>query len=409
MNVPSAPFPQYDLSVTVAPRGYDGVSPKAPIAVNTRYMVAYPPPSGLTPPHRSRGRVVPVDPVPTLPSDAEVLLYIHGMDSRLEEALDLTHALHAIAARTGRKYTVIAVDLPTSGYADNIDHLRIASLETMGTAKFRPVGAADIELTDLQLFNAGENVNAPTLDFIEDFVVEFVEALNGKIPGVKGKLRAIVGGSLGGNMAMRLGRRTDKGWIRAVVPWSPAAIWPSFARGSNPLDHIAVAVPWLWAGGDPRTVAESDVTRRVFFYYSFDWRMGVVQRKPQAEEWYRDGWSCKAAHMFGARLDRHETYDRNFRLWHWRLGAEQLLFSQQQQTTKPNSAWPLYLENTTPMFLSCGYEDTGGDLCTHTRDVAGKMRNTPGKAIFLHSTGHSIHNERPNWLARNITDFLEGR
>ena len=63
----------------------------------------------------------------------------------------------------------------------------------------------------------------------------------------------------------------------------------------------------------------------------------------------------------------------------------------------------------TRMLLACGYDDTGGDLCAHTRDVAGMMTNTPGRAVFLHNTGHSIQNERPNWLARNIVDFLEGR
>jgi pimeloyl-ACP methyl ester carboxylesterase len=111
--------------------------------------------------------------------------------------------------------------------------------------------------------------------------------------------------------------------------------------------------------------------------------------------------------MFGARLDRQETYDPKFRLWHWRLGAEQLLFSQQLKALDTNQ--PLYMQNTTRMLLACGYDDTGGDLCWHTRAVAWKMTNTPGRALFLHNTGHSIHNERPNWLARNIADFLEGR
>jgi pimeloyl-ACP methyl ester carboxylesterase len=406
VNVPAAEFPQHDLEVSVPLRAYDGVPGGGPIVVNTRYMIAYPPPDNPPPTRPHRPRQLTPEPEPVLPGDAEVILYVHGMDSRLEEALDLTHALHRIARRTGKKYTVISMDLPTSGYADNIDHLRIASLETVGRARFRPAGA-DIEITDLQVFDAGRKHNVPTLDFIEDFIVSFVDTLAKRRPELTGRLRGIVGGSLGGNMAMRLGRRTDRPWITRVVPWSPAAIWPSFAEGGDPKDHVAVAVPWLWAGGDAREVPETEVMRRLFFYYGFDWRMGVVRRKSQAEEWFRDGWPCKAGAMFAGRLDRHETYDPAFRLWHWRLAAEQLVFSQQITAAATNQ--PLYLQNTKPMLLICGYEDTGGDLCAHTREVAWKMTTTPGRALFLHDTGHSVHSERPNWLARNIAEFLEGQ
>jgi hypothetical protein len=62
--------------------------------------------------------------------------------------------------------------------------------------------------------------------------------------------------------------------------------------------------------------------------------------------------------MFGARIDRQETYDAAFRLWHWRLAAEQLVFS--QQLVSPETRHPLYMQNTTPMLLVCGYQDTRG-------------------------------------------------
>ena len=408
VNVPSAEFPQYDLTVTVPVRGYNGMAPPpadhADHAIHDRASASR---RIGEPAPRFRTSLCLRTRSPCWTADAEVILFIHGMDSRLEEALDLTHALHHIGAKSGKKYVVIAMDLPTSGYADNIDHLRIASLETIGLAKFRPVGARDVEITDLQIFDAGARNNVPVVDFIEDFIVAFVDTLDGQAAGSETKVRAIVGGSLGGNMSMRLGRRAGNQWIMTVVPWSPAAIWPSYVEGANPINHLAVAVPWLWAGGDPAWCAESDVMRRLFFYYAFDWRMGIARQKPQAEEWYRDDWSCKAAHMFGARLDRHETYDSTFRLWHWRLGAEQLVFS--QQLVSPDTNQPLYMQNNTRMLLACGYEDTGGELCANTRAVAWKMTDTPGKAIFLHDTGHSIQNERPNWLAGAIVDFLEGR
>jgi pimeloyl-ACP methyl ester carboxylesterase len=336
-----------------------------------------------------------------------VLLYVLGMDSRAEEAVDLAQALREIYKTSKKKknWTILSVDLPTAGYADNLFHEDIAPIGLLGEAKFRPQGASNLMLTDLQVFNARGRHDVRLVEFIEKFVVNFVEQLDaGALPGLKDRFVAAIGGSLGGNISMRLGRRTDKTWLRNVIPWSPAAIWPSFADGSDPGKHLGVAMPFLWAGGDPRILEERPDERRQFFYKYYDWTMGLLKRKPQPAEWYRDGWACKEGHVVGSRLDRHETYDRNFRLWHWRLAAEQLAVSHQGVEGKD----PPYLRNRKPTLLMCGYDDTGGDLCLHTRAVSTKMVNTPGRALFLRKTGHSIHNERPCWLAQHIVDFLKG-
>src|SRR5262249_32531510 len=142
---------------------------------------------------------MPVDTAPALARDAEVILYVHGMDSRLEEALDITQALHRIGRSTGKNWTVISVDLPTSGYADNLDHTRISPIDAVGEAKFGYNGANDLEITNLQIFNGRGVHNVPIVDFIEDFIVVFLDKLDGLV-GVKARLQAVVGGSLGGNM-----------------------------------------------------------------------------------------------------------------------------------------------------------------------------------------------------------------
>ncbi|OLB49680.1 MAG: hypothetical protein AUI08_07385 [Gemmatimonadetes bacterium 13_2_20CM_2_65_7] len=403
VNVPSAEFPQYDLNVSVPrPNG------QPPLVVHTRYMIAHTVvPLGAErarcPVNRipdrgdvSRLRTIPADRAPVLAPDAEVILYIHGMDSNLEEAMDLTHALHALGRQQGKNYTVISMDLPTSGYADNIDHTTIAPLTDNGHAEglewiaFSPNG-----------------YTAPLVDFDENFIVSFVNTLDQLVP-VTRRLRAIVGGSLGGNMAMRLGRpRADAPWVTNVVPWSPAAIWPSFA--DNGIKHVALSVPWQLAGGLPSYLPEDAGARRSFFYGKFDWQskvfgIGVGGGRPQAEYWYSDRWRCKNAHLHLARVHDYETYNQNFRLWHWRLGLEQLQFS--HQIHKAGTNLPLYLFNTKRTLLMCGMDDTGGSLCDHTRAVAAKMEYTPGFALFLSKTGHSIHNERPNFLARKIVDFV---
>jgi pimeloyl-ACP methyl ester carboxylesterase len=346
------------------------------------------------------GRQVRADVLPALANDAEVILFVHGMDSKLEEADDLTAALHRIG---GRNWTVISMDLPTSGYADNIDHQRIS-----------PITAVTCHFT-------------PLVDFIENFIVAFVDSLDLRLQGqLKPKIRAVVGGSLGGNMSMRLGRRPNTPWVTNVVPWSPAAIWPSMIAQHNAVmagcdtgwdagKDRGVNQALKWGGLEERFLPthETPELRRELFYGGFDWDGGAIvaifsgqNHKAQARCWYSDEWPCKESSMLAARLDRQETYDANFRAWHWRLGGEQLAFSQQQFAAGTNK--PLYLFNTKQMLLLGGRQDTCGDLCKYTEDVASKMVNTPGYARFLEHTGHSLDNEHPDWVAQQMVSFLGG-
>jgi pimeloyl-ACP methyl ester carboxylesterase len=405
VNAPSGEFAQHDLEVSVprpsGPPWTDKNGP--PLNVHTRYSIMH-----TFAPHGSESascadasHTVPQDRAPMLANDAEVILYIHGMDSRLEEAMDLTHSLHALGRARHKNYTVVSMDLPTSGYADNIDSTKIAPL----TADGRAGGGLD------GLGFAPNKYVTPELDFIENFVVAFVNRLNQIVP-VSSHIKAVVGGSLGGNLTMRLGRpRPDAPWVTNVIPWSPAGIWPSLADSAP--SHAGLAVPWYMAGGDPEFQRESDGARRSFFFGGFDWQSKILglfaptagTGQPQSFYWYREGWSCKPSHLKLARIDRYETYDHNFRLWHWRLGMEQVFAS--HQTNKPGTDQPLYLFNTKRTLLMCGKMDIGNGLCDSTRQVAPKMEYTPGYALFLETTGHSIHNERPNFLARHIADFIE--
>jgi len=81
-----------------------------------------------------------------------------------------------------------------------------------------------------------------------------------------------------------------------------------------------------------------------------------------------------AASIKAARLDRLETYDQNFRLWHWRLAAEQLIYS--HDGDGPNGQ-RLYKSNSTRMMLMCGEEDdfTGANIWQ--RDAEDRRRHEP--------------------------------
>jgi pimeloyl-ACP methyl ester carboxylesterase len=396
VNVPTneGKFPEFQILVPV---------PKYNLSVNTRYMIAHAHAPAFSRPAAllvdgGPGRQVQADFLPALANDAEVILFIHGMDSRLEEADDLTKAMHKLP---GHNWTIVSMDLPSSGYADYLDY-----------QSMWPISSVQCHHT-------------PVVDFNEDFIVAFVDALDAQLHGqLKPRIKAVVGGSLGGNMAMRLGRRPNTPWITAVVPWSPAAIWPSMIAQHNAIaagcdtgwdmaKDRGVNQALKWGGLEERFLAshETPELRRELFYGGFDWDGGELvaifsgnNHKPQAACWFSDSYKCKRNSILAARLDRQETYTARWRVAHWWLGAEQLAFSQQQFA--PGTREPLYLLNNKRMLLFSGVDDVCADLGKYTRDVASKMVNTPGCARFLQGTGHSLDNEHPDYIAHQIADFV---
>lgn len=394
VNVPSAPFPQFTVDVDV--RGLAGSLQ----SIRTRYTIAHARPptfaQGQSLVHAG-GRQVGGDLLPNIAPDAHVLVFVHGMDSRLEESLNLTRAMSALAQlQGGRNWTVVSFDMPSSGYSDSIDH------HAFGNA-----GAVTCH-------------NTPMLDFLETYIVKLIDAIDAQTGGkLKPRIRAVVGGSLGGNMALRLGRREALGtqpsapWLHNVVPWSPASIWPPMTNRAGAMAGCDngwdlkndVAVGW------PRGMAEKSEApndRRNLFYAAFDY--APPSQKPQAQYWWRDGWQCKSAAIISARIDRHETYDPLFRRYRWRLAAEQLAFSHRQNrgtdATRVALADPLFLYNRTRTLLLAGEEDVGGNLGKWANLTAPLMRNTPGVFRLLASTGHSLDDERPGWVAQQIVGFL---
>ena len=395
VNVPTAPFPQFDVEVDV--HGLAG-----PLnAIHTRYMLAHArPPQFRQGASLARGgsREVKGDLEPMIAPDAQVLVFVHGMDSRVEEALNLTNALHKIARESGGKnWTILSFDMPTSGYADSIDH------DVVGPS-------ADVTCH-----------HTPLVTFLEDYVVKFVDAVDAQVGGhLKPRIRAVIGGSLGGSMALRLGRRDALGsnqppvpWLHNVVPWSPASIWPPMTNRPGPMTGCETG----WDAqrdaivGWPRgmsEVKERPNDRRNLFYVGFDYN--PPSQRPQAQYWWRDDWTCKANAITGARVDRQETYDALFRRYHFRLAAEQLAFSHRQNRgpdpSRPALVDPLFLHNTVRTLLLAGEEDTGGNIGWWTNATAPLMKNTPGLFRLLAHTGHSLDDERPMWVAKEIVEFL---
>jgi hypothetical protein len=291
--------------------------------------------------------------------------------------------------QAGRNLAVISVDLPTSGYADNLDYRVVSPLAMIGAPKS---GNSDFAATGM----------TPLLDFIETFIVRFVDTLDQKVP-FKSNIKAVMGGSLGGNMTFRLGRRPNVPWFPNFVVWSPASIWDSLGGGMDVLKHQGPL--HAWQSADLAINAPGPGDRAAFFRTWDQPIVPLIIPMAQSDTWTSDYYQCKKSSVAGARLDRQETYDRLFLAWHWRLGAEQLLFS--HQNIDPATRQPLYMLNKKPMLLGCGTEDhvPYNDICPATQNTAQRML-TPGKALFLDKTGHSLDNERRMYWAQQVIGFL---
>ncbi|RKH08623.1 alpha/beta fold hydrolase, partial [Corallococcus sp. CA047B] len=336
-------------------------------------------------------RTLPPDPVPYIPDGHRVILFLHGHSSSADEALPLIPELLKAGLAIGTKYAVISFDLPNSGYAETFAHTRAA----LSNATTYPGGIFD-----------GELVRTPILDFEEDFVVAFVEALD-RITPIKDRFAGVIGGSLGGNLGLRLGRRDLRAqpWIGAgIVSWSPASVWDPMIR-----DEIKRKGPDRCR--DHWDLPEITGSRADYFAEVFDRFIDpVFMRTQQPEFWYSQSWiPCRQFHIREARLARRETYCANFRQWHWRLAGEQLIYSHVDRVNHFDNTTPWRYElNTVRQLLAAGQDDNfqGSNIFDATRTLSNLMANTPGESLFLLRTGHSIHVERPAFLAREIARFL---
>jgi pimeloyl-ACP methyl ester carboxylesterase len=372
VNAASLPHEQFDIDVACGDH-----------VIRTRGVIALPE-SRRTELPEPPFRTLPLPREPVIPSGHDVILFLHGHSSCCEEAADLIGSLLAETTARGRRVAVVAFDLPSNGYSAMIDHTDIAP---PATTKFDPLPFGRSHAT------------CPLLDFLDEFVIAFIDALDARTP-VKDRIAAVIGGSLGGNLGLRLAEHGDISWLSAVVSWSPASVWTTF-------NHDLVKGIALRAVQGRMVEEERDETRANFFRQSYDSPVGPGQRT-QPEHWYRDGWDGAAELIESGRWARREVYNREFRRWHWRVALEQLLFSH-HNTDTPDRA-PRYESNSTPTLLAAGAADNFpfSRIYSATRRLAVLMTHTPGTTLFVKDTGHSIHNERPGLLATQIADFLWG-
>ncbi len=389
VNLPSPAYEQYEVQVKTPVASGE-------IALWTRFFVACADdvPRAATP---FNVRMAPDDPVPIIPSDHRVLLFLHGHSSGAEEALALTPALLQEGLRQGRKYAVISLDLPNNGYSEVFDHTRVAAPE-----------ATDFPT----LTRRDAPIATPMLDFIENFVVAFVDALEDQsiengTPRIKQRISAVIGGSLGGNLGLRLGRRNPMpAWLnRAIVSWSPASVWKAKVRDDPGRDGSRYA----WAAFQEPEIESS---RTDYFFRAYEethWVGAIKIAGPQPTFWYGTSFPYADQYLQFSRVSRREIYNSYFRQWHWRVACEQLIYSHVENEVFGDTSTPVrYTLNTVRTLLASGEEDDHEWVRIYdgTMKLGALMTQTPGRLLLLRKTGHSIHTERPQYLASEIVNFL---
>ncbi len=367
VNVPGTHHTQYDIEVPVR-RNKD--APARTIKSRFTIFDNHNLPEAIDIDSVIGERQLPTAPIPSINSSSQLLCYIHGHSSRLEEGEKLGNEL-----LNSGPYTLISMDLPCNGYADMFDHIEIAP---------------DTDTDTLESF--------PLLNLIEQYVIDFIRTIGTVIGSpIEEQIAAVIGGSLGGNTSILLAKRDmdEHPWLTNFIAWSAASVWTPYTgiiRETGPNTARA-------------RMQERDFPerRREYITQVFDDSTRIFSVRPQGEYWYRDdGWEpCKTLYLRGAREDRREIYNENFRRWHWRVALEQMLFSHRHPVSR--------LEKVNGRLLLMAAE--GDDYpWTHihdaTRDMAMLMINTPGTLRRLRNTGHSIHDERPIQLANEINNFL---
>ena len=279
VNVPTAPFPQFDIAVpiTVVPPGGAVQS----YTITTRYMLASQdslikisllpplcpscprlpkisaaPPIPTVPhlvqcsqpqpplPHRAcpvqRLLAIPTDSPKTVTGDSswKYIIYIHGGGSRLEEADALAEQLVAQSSGPVGSFhlMVISFDLPNSAYADQ--WLRVPQTNPVysgGPPKWRHPIVLDPSL----LFEdnpTGNIYNYPLLGFTMMYISNFIAALGQQGIIDRKDVLAVVGGSLGGNLSLLMKMNYQQPYSPS---WQPGGTSSTMAPNPyNPANQI---------------------------------------------------------------------------------------------------------------------------------------------------------------------------
>lgn len=240
------------------------------------------------------------------------LLLLPGLASRIEELDVLTEPLRA-------DFRVLVFDMPGSGYSDKPD---------------RPY----------------------TLEFYEDTALAFLDQM---------KIREcyVAGGSLGGNLALRLAKRDPERFPR-VVAWAPGSSW-----NARPLVcrfiHAAGGYPIFWP------------TVRI-----------------QSSYWYDPAFPRRDGLLRETFAYYDEVMSPGFMRMYWSLAAQQVGTTLQGLAASVRQ----------PTLLLWGDRDDGGGMAAGVERLSALLPDV--RLVVLPGARHSLTAERPRELIGEIVKFL---
>jgi pimeloyl-ACP methyl ester carboxylesterase len=396
-----------------------------------------------------------LDRVPLIPDDAMIMVFLHGHSSRLEEAGGIASALGSEFRKylVARPLVVISFDFPTHGYSEYIDHDELSPYDH--TTRYVPDRPEDRRFGILEYF---EKLSIALLEQID------ADARAQGQASFLERVVAFIGGSMGGNLALRLSERlvTSADWLPSLVAWSPASTYGSFGRDEggfipipSPGEHVDIFGKEALDRTRHRSLEdERDISRADFIRLQLEgeqlindgtdsfrfwihalvglfgppdiafqaltqgltagW-VGAMVPLRQSDSWLRP--ACRASYNVreaehSARLGLRETYNSARRRMHWRVANEQLLFSHQDEIAASRRR-ACFAVSSIPTLLIAGANDITDaqrfDIYNSTRRIAPQMRANAGTGVFVASTGHSIHAERPIWLSQQVVRFVSGK
>jgi pimeloyl-ACP methyl ester carboxylesterase len=243
----------------------------------------------------------------------ETLILIPGLTSRIEEYDAMTEILR-------HRFRVIVLDFPGSGYSE------------------KPVRNYDVA-------------------FYVDTLIAFLDEL--RITEC-----AVAGGSLGGNVALRVGLREPER-ITTIIAWGAGSAWES-----KPTLRLLIEI----FGG------------KAIFWPTV---------KIQSTYWYKDGFPAAHTKLREAFEYYDEVLSPGFISMYWGMAADQI----------GNSLFPLAHAITQPVLLLRGEQDKGLEMDIGMQKLADIIPHSA--LITLPETGHALAAERPAETAEAIRVFLD--
>jgi len=259
-----------------------------------------------------RVRYIDVGPTEASADGASVLLLIPGHTSRIEE-------YDGLVPRLARRHRVVVLDYPGSGYAEKPDR-------------------------------------EYSLALYEDVSTGLLDAL--------GVDRAfLAGGSLGGNLVLRLGHRYPDRFPR-LAPWAPGSAWrpqPRLGRAMRALRSYALFWPIVWI---------------------------------QSRYWYGPEWPGREAALADTFAYYREVMGPGFVRMYFEMAADQV----------ERSLFDLAPAIRQPVWLGWGDQDDGANMGA---GVARMAKLLPRCELRVYAGArHSLAAEIPDLLARDLDEFL---